>query len=819
MYLSRVKNKFLRITLRVIAIIVIVLISLLFALSIYINANKRDILGKINATINKNISGKLEVKDIDISTITSFPFLAVNLQNVRLLDSVYHKPLLDCEEISCRINLFKIADIQQQLSQVIMKNGTISLYTNTTGYNNTSVLFKPNQNNQSTSAHPFVIHEIELSNIDFLITNDQKQKEFAFHIDDVDAELSKKDSVLKIETRLNTMVKKMIFNHKKGSYLENNTVEGKLDVYFNTVAKTLQCTNSKIKINDQPFSVTALFSFLQNPSFDLDLKSDHLKFAKGIEALTPRLRQQLTAIILDDPISLHVTLTGLLQQSNIPIATAEWQTTNNKFGSGPAIFDDCSFKGKYTNNISDTLPHTDEFSSITFESFTGNWRGLILTGNNIKVTNLIHPDVTFNFSSSTTLPDIDNAIGSDALTFLEGQASINLSYNGPLVSDPAQLKNLNASLQINNGKILYEPKNILLEKCSGFMAIEDNALVFNNFQFDFRSNHFLLNVVGNDMGNLSKNIVQKASLQFNIHSPYIHLDEILQVLSPSQKRSSKKRKAQLAATAGKIDNLLENSNWAVNLTADKISKANFYAEKLRANLTLDENTWNIDHLSFLHAGGSITATGQLYQREEKNSALKADVQLEQINVKQLFYGFNNFGQSSLTSENLQGVLTADAHINTLISNKTGTLIPRTMTGTINFSLKNGAVVNHKGLEEMKLLFLKNRDMSNVRFAELKDRIDITPGYLYINKMEIQSTAISMYLEGQYDIYGKNTDMLIQVPFSNFGKRDESVPVINKGVDAKTGLSIWIGAKNDQYGEIKFTPRLSKKKFKKEKDNK
>ena len=77
----------------------------------------------------------------------------------------------------------------------------------------------------------------------------------------------------------------------------------------------------------------------------------------------------------------------------------------------------------------------------------------------------------------------------------------------------------------------------------------------------------------------------------------------------------------------------------------------------------------------------------------------------------------------------------------------------------------------------------------------------------------------MYLEGQYDIYGKNTDMLIQVPFSNFGNRDESVPVKNKGVDAKTGLSIWIGAKNDANGEIKFTPRLSKKKFKKEKDKK
>ena len=814
MLFSSIQNKPLRIITRVVVITIATVFVLLGAASVYINANKKSILEKVHESIKKNIAGKFEVKDIEISTITTFPYIAIDLENVQLLDTIYNKPLLACNTISCRINIFKIGDIQHQLSKVIMKDGRIQLYTDSTGYANTSILFKPKEKEpDQVTPEPFVIKTVALDNIDFGIINDQKKKEFSFHIEDLDADLSTNDSILHIEADVNLVIKKMIFNQAKGSYLENNPVEGKLDVYFNTVAKKLSCKPSKLNINEQPYNVKAAFNFAQSPAFYIDIKSSKVQYEKGIEALTPKLHNRLTVITLEDPINVHVELKGLLSPGNIPVAVAEWQTKDNRFGSGPVLFDECSFAGKFTNNISDTLPQTDQCAQIIFDSFYGKWRGLALTGNNIKVTNLIQPQVTFKLSSAATLQEIDDAIGSEAVTFLEGSAGVSLSYDGPLVADPAQLKNLNAALQIKDGKMLYEPKNVMLEKCTGLMAIQGNDLLFKDFQFNFKSSHFTLNLKGDEVGNISKKIEDKANLDFDIHSPFIHFDEISQVIAPSERRAAKKRKAHFAATAGKIDNLLNNSNWLVNFTADTITKANFRAEKLQANFTLKENNWLINNVSLNHANGTITAKGQLIQRSSKSSQINANVSLQHLNIQKLFYGFSNFGQNSLTSANLRGVFNADARFNVSINNK-GAIIPRTMTGFINFSLKDGALINHKGLEEMKLLFLRNRDMSNIRFAELKDRIDIKPEFLYINKMEIQSSAISMYIEGQYDIYGKNTDLMIQVPFSNFGKRDESEPIKNKGIDAKTGLSIWVNAKNNEQGEIKLTPRFSKKKFKK-----
>ena len=200
----------------------------------------------------------------------------------------------------------------------------------------------------------------------------------------------------------------------------------------------------------------------------------------------------------------------------------------------------------------------------------------------------------------------------------------------------------------------------------------------------------------------------------------------------------------------------------------------------------------------------------MIRNAQKQVILTTDIQLQQLNIQQLFHAFDNFGQDGMTANNLRGNLTATVHVSTRLRKGNGRVIREGMNGHMDFSLKNGAIVNHKGLEQVKVLFLKDRDMSNIRFDELKDRIDFYPHSLYINRMEIQSTAVTLFIEGMYDFQKKNTDILIQVPLSNMKKREKDYEAKNKGVNAKTGRSVLIRAINDEKGNVIFNPTLSKK---------
>lgn len=251
-------------------------------------------------------------------------------------------------------------------------------------------------------------------------------------------------------------------------------------------------------------------------------------------------------------------------------------------------------------------------------------------------------------------------------------------------------------------------------------------------------------------------------------------------------------------------------NFRLNVIADTLSKGAFYARNVRASLLFRQDSWQIENISMQHAGGFIKVSGSLRKNNSSQATAATNIQLQQVNVQQLFRAFNNFGQDGITAENLRGSLTADGNITMSLNKRSGSVTTGGMNGYLNFSLKNGAIVNHKGLEQVKVLFLKDRDMSNIRFAELTDKLDINPHDVYINRMEIQSTAVTMFVEGRYDFQKQNTDLLIQIPLSNMKKRDKDYKAKNKGVNAKTGASVLIRAKNGPDGNIKFAPTLSKK---------
>ena len=123
-------------------------------------------------------------------------------------------------------------------------------------------------------------------------------------------------------------------------------------------------------------------------------------------------------------------------------------------------------------------------------------------------------------------------------------------------------------------------------------------------------------------------------------------------------------------------------------------------------------------------------------------------------------------------------------------------------GYVDFSLRDCRLVNFQPLMDIDNNFLQKRNLSDVSFAELKDRLDINGKDIYMHRMEIRSTAVSMYVEGTYSFAG-NTDLSIQVPLHGQKKDQDETPK-NKGTNAKTGMSVFLRAKDDKDGKLKFS---------------
>ena len=278
-----------------------------------------------------------------------------------------------------------------------------------------------------------------------------------------------------------------------------------------------------------------------------------------------------------------------------------------------------------------------------------------------------------------------------------------------------------------------------------------------------------------------------------------------------QRAKAKKPAESFQAIAGKLDNTLANSVIGIEVKATDVKYQNLEAKNFDASIRFEPKYWKVARVSLNLAGGSMVVDGQIVHAAGGNHDAVITTKIHNVDVKKLLYAFDNFGQDAITHKNLNGNFSANASLKAGISSL-GKIMPSSLFGTFNFSLKKGALVNFPGLMNLKTFIFKNRDMSNVEFAELKDKIDIKGTNVYVNRMEIQSSVLRLFVEGNYCLKGKNTDLLIQAPFNNLnsGSFEDDTTPRNKGTKAKVGSSVWLRAMNDDDGKIKIKLTLSKK---------
>ncbi len=162
----------------------------------------------------------------------------------------------------------------------------------------------------------------------------------------------------------------------------------------------------------------------------------------------------------------------------------------------------------------------------------------------------------------------------------------------------------------------------------------------------------------------------------------------------------------------------------------------------------------------------------ILRNESSSNPFSFNAQLRNINVSKIFAAFNNFGLKSPTDKNIGGTLTADVTMDGGV-NTNAQLIPGDLKGYVKFNLQNGQLTNFEPIQKISQTIFKNRNFSNIQFADLHDLLEINGQSITVNRMEIRSSVLSMFVEGVYNMK-TGPDLSIQVPLSNLKSNKDSV---------------------------------------------
>jgi hypothetical protein len=805
-------RKIIRIFLKLTLTLFCIWLVVLAIASLYIHLNREKLVSRINQMMDKVTPGKgnFNAKDVDISVWRYFPSVGVQIKNLSYVDTVYKKPLFRAGLISVQVSVFDLAGTDKEIKKIYLKDAEFNLFTDSTGYTN-GYLLKPKvpQKVDSTSGGDggtVLVQRIELENFRVSIRDALKRKQFDFHIRDLDAGLTPSGNIWQIKAEENILVGGLGFNMNNGQFLHNKTVEGIMNLEFDKAGKKLQLKPSQLKIDGQPFDLEADFRFLETLVFNLRARTKGINYKKATTFLSPNIQAKTAIGALNQPLDVDARLMVPSVNDREVKIHVDWSTSKNEIALPMLTFTNAAFTGCYDNEVTKGRPRNDSNSRLTFRQLAFEYNGIKMHTDSLIINNLTTPTISFRVLGNCTAAELEKNFQSEAIKFRSGSANLNIFYDGPLLANLEFLKRVSVDLDIHDVGMQYVPKQIDLSNCHGRVIVGYDSLRIDSLNFMVGKSRFHIDGHGRNLSSIGLGDGDAANVIFNVSSPSINLRDYLSLLDENEAAANKelsgRRQQQKAQGSGNIfstaDNLLQNGTIALNLHVGEIIYNRFNGKNVQALAMLGNDWFKIKKASIQHAGGILSLTASLDKKGAQHKAT-ASASMSNVDVKQVFYAFDNFGQSGITYKNLNGRLNCKADVQTLISPK-GTVIPRSTFGTVDFSIKNGALLNYEPISKVQDVAFKNRDFDHIYFAEIKDKIAIKGNEIWIPKLEIQSTVLSLFVEGIYDLAGKNTDFTIQVPISNIFKRDKDYKPKLKG---SGGASIYVRARTDDNGQLKF----------------
>jgi hypothetical protein len=645
-------------------------------------------------------------------------------------------------------------------------------------------------------------NDVRVRHVGLSIDEGHTHKFFGFQINEMDCTIQQESErpVLIFDLNLDCLVQAMTFNQTKGPFLENKSLQGVFRVLYNKDSEELEFDKIPLVVDQQPFVFTGKFFFAKaGTPFLLSWDTKNLSFRKAASFLSANLQKTLAPYDVEGDIT---SLTGSMDNSETQYSTPLihlWMKVENRNLKSPFIaVGHASFTATFTNEAIRYFGHEDSNTVIHFADFRGDWENLHFHSDSVVLSNLIHPRANMNVNSDFKLDLVNSFLKENELTFTAGTGKINLTYSGSLEKEYDSSRLLTGSFTMSDADLLYVPRHFRFAPVSGVIRFTGEDMIIENLTLHSGSSDLTMNGKLKSIFYYFNHLNEKYLFDWSITSRKLNLDDFINFLRPQTiTAEDEKKKSAPDIKVSSFVSQLTGSDYNINLKANQVIYKKFVVDSLRAVIVLNENAVRFKNVVLKHGDGSMYLNGFM-QNDTVSNSFGLETRLSNINVSSLFYGFDNFGFQSMTDKNIHGNLSANIIMEGRLTHD-AQLIKEGFKSSIQFNLKNGQLLNFPPLEQIHQKFLRRRNLSDVRFADLYDSVEVNGENITINRMEIRSSVLTMFINGIYNMK-TGPDMSIQVPLSNLKANKDSI-ILNKGIQRNQGISVRLRVRRGTNGKL------------------
>lgn len=693
--------------------------------------------------INRQLNTKIEVKDIRLSLLKKFPNASLEFIDVKCKEVSDKEPKRNLFEAGSVFLQFSVWDIFRKnytFKKLNIKNGKAYLHIDREGKQNFDILkTKPERHKkEKQTAQAFRFNQFTIDNMHVTFRNDPEEQEFRVLIRSFS--LSGKFSSDRHTTKSsgNFLVEMIRFGSDE--FITNKTVYYSTLLDVNRKQRTYTIKKGSFGIGNLEFEAGG--SYREDPEsyVDIYIKGHDLNIQSFLSLLPSDKKTFEKEYKSKGDFFADATVKGPVSKEQLPHITVAFGIRDGQITHVPSktTMRQVNVKGSFTNG-SQSGPATSE---LVLSQFSGRLQNSSFSGK-LRLADFERPEMQFSTESDIDLKEFSAFFPLGNIESMEGRIAIRMQFSGKAQNTDRftiydyQQSQMEGSATVSGMKLRLKGHKHELSQCNGsFTFVNSDATIKELSGMVGSSDFSLSGSVRNLPGYLLiPDAPLTADAQFRSHR--IMLDEWLE--NNNVKNEGKKQQYKLEIPA--------NISLNLDLSVDELTFRRFSARNIRGNVDIKDRLFGAHQLVFNSCEGGVLVNGVVNGTNPRQLKITAEGTFTGINIRELFYEFENFGQKTLEDRHLKGKVDASVYFSCGFSNTLKSDLPSLYTSA-DLEITNGELNNFSPMEALSR-FIRIDELRQVRFATLKNNIEIKNQTIIIPKMEVNSSAINLILSGEH----------------------------------------------------------------------
>lgn len=748
----------------------------------WLNTYKQGVLDKIEKAAGENLEGQLSVGDIGFTPFQHGIGFTFTCYDVRLEGSRvkrYGLPLLRAESVSATLDFSQLLRGRAEVNRISVDQGVFSVFVTRDGYSNASLFERIQEKIDSRRAdqkpQDFFgnLRTIEFYDCPISYVDSLKNKKYAATLQKVKSSLSRTDTSRHFNLDGAVYFHGLVFNAKKGGFLRAQSTQVRLNFGYQPQQRLWRINPSTIKVADPKVDTIRLSGKVdlrsEHKMLSLDFRMNRTDLGPTLKLLTRPLEKTLRRRKILPYVQANIRIRSALNDPN-PWTTIEFQTDTFQYALPYGTLRGVKGKGTFTNRYDPALPVGDENSRIDVSHISGYLETIPLRGR-IVINNLKVAKSVMDFTIEATPANVNALLADSPYRVGKGQAWLKFRYEGSPVKfyDPKRDRmtgKLRGALRLRDISIRNDSNQIDISQLNGDITFDQDQLKIPKLMMHDGRNDL-------DISGIVRRLPAALSGSFTPAEALVHIAiprwEVTWPDRLASRRKSRKPRQRRFRLTRLLDETIDNLKITASLAADEMRYHQLVAKKVRGTIQAKQGLIEMKNLSMNTCGGAVSLSGGFKTNE--NQALPvfyASGSVKNTDIQSVFRSLGNFGQKTITDQNLRGILTADFAFESKISNDTSFVLP-SMKGFVDLTLNKVSILNFEPMLKIRKLIFKNRAWDDVQLAPLRTRLVLRGEDIIVDRMKIQANVLYFFLDGVYS-FGNRTNLSIQIPMNNLKRK-------------------------------------------------